>query len=106
MADPRWRDHQIFSWEMSPEEIWMHFAAGEAAGRDSACGTKIQHDTLEGAQSHADALNRRPEVVAGERARVEPYPCVWCSLCPAMGRYYYHVGREMTAEEIEAYGNG
>lgn len=89
---------------MDPKEVRMHFAAGEAAGKFSTCGLKIQHDTLEGAQSHADALNRRPEVVSGARYRVEPYPCVWCSVSPVMGRFYYHVGREMTAKERKQYG--
>lgn len=88
---------------MDRKEIKMHLAAGTVAGKDSTCGTKLQHDTLEGAQSHADALNRRPEVVSGERHRVEPYPCVWCSPSAYMDKYYYHVGREMTEEERKQY---
>lgn len=89
---------------MNRKEILMHLAAGRAAGIDRTCGMKMQHDTLESAQSHADALNRRPEVATGERHRVEPYPCVWCSPSPFMDRFYYHVGREMTEEERKQYG--
>jgi len=82
----------------------MHLRAGTAAGKERTCGTKFQHDTLDGAQRHAEALNRRPEVATGERHRVEPYPCPWCSPSPFMNYYYYHVGREMTQEEREKYG--
>ena len=89
---------------MDKKEIAMHLRAGNAAGKERTCGLKVQHDTLEGAQGHADALNRRAEVVAGERDRTEPYPCPWCSPSVFMAHFYWHVGREMTAEEREQYG--
>jgi hypothetical protein len=86
---------------MDRAEINVHLRAATAAGKDSACGTKIQHSTLDGAQSHADSLNRRPEVLP----RSEPYPCPWCSPSPNLGRFYWHVGREMTEEERVKYGS-
>lgn len=89
---------------MNRKEIRMHLAAGIAAGSERTCGLKIQHDTLESAQSHADALNRREVVATGERQRVEPYPCPWCSPSPFIDVFYYHVGREMTEEERKQYG--
>jgi hypothetical protein len=89
---------------MDISEINMRLTARLAAGKESACGLKFQHSTLEGAQSHADGLNKRPEVERGERHRTEPYPCPWCSPGVYEGQLiyddeeevYWHVGREMT----------
>lgn len=90
--------------EMNSNEIRMHLRAANAAGRKSACGHKIQHTTLQSAESHAHGLNSRPEVLTGEKPRSEPYPCPWCSPSLIMGVYYWHVGREMTKEERDKYG--
>jgi hypothetical protein len=88
---------------MDKYEINMHMRAGTAAGKERTCGMKIQHSTLDSAQSHADALNKRAEVQSGKRDRVEPYPCPWCSPSLLMAVLYWHVGREMTPEEREQY---
>ena len=88
---------------MEEGEIRMHLRAAKAAGRKSACGYKIQHSTLESAESHAHGLNQRPEVISGEKPRSEPYPCPWCSPSLYMDHYYYHVGRALTPEEREKY---
>lgn len=84
---------------MDKREARMHMLAAEAAGRDSACGMKFQHGTEDAAWRAANHLNRRPEVAAGERHRVEPYPCPFCSPSQFNEIFYWHVGREMTTEE-------
>lgn len=82
--------------------IKMHMAAARDAGKESACGEKFQHDSEDAAWRAANHLNRRPEVETGERHRVEPYPCPFCSPYPELdGWYFWHVGREMTPEERE-----
>jgi hypothetical protein len=81
---------------MDPKEVLMHYRAARAAGEESACGNKIRHEEERKAERHALNLNRRPAVLAGEKNRVEPYPCPFC--------FFWHVGRKMTTEEREKYG--
>lgn len=93
---------------MDDREIAMHLKAARAAGKESACGVKLQHTTLLQAEAAAQSLNHRKEVLDGTRNRVEPYPCPFCSpnlVNSAWGRpvYLWHVGREMTPEEREQY---
>lgn len=88
---------------MDAVEMKMHFRAAEAAGQESACGVKFQHESEWDAERAARALNSRKEVEIGELHRVEPYPCVFCSPMPMAHQYYWHVGPEMTPEERETY---
>ena len=89
---------------MSEKEVLMHFKAARAAGQESACGMKMQHDQLASAQVHADSLNKREEK-AGSDKRFEAYPCPFCSPSTSVivDRFYFHVGRAMTREEREQY---
>jgi hypothetical protein len=87
---------------MDADEIRMHLLAGADAGRERTCGRKITHPTQEVAQVHADHLNRRRDVLDGERSRCEPYPCVFCS-GGTPGVYTWHVGREMAEGERDYY---
>jgi hypothetical protein len=93
--------------EMPDDEVRMHFRAAKAAGEESACGTKLQHDTLASARQHADSLNKRKIVLSGERNECEPYPCPFCSPSTSVvvNRFYYHVGRKMTEDEREQFSH-
>jgi len=90
---------------MDDADIQMHLKAARAAGRESACGVKLQHSTVKSAEAAAKSLNRREVVLTGARNYVEPYPCPFCSpnLNPANPLYLWHVGRAMTPEEREYY---
>jgi hypothetical protein len=90
--------------QLPPEEIEMHFRAAKAAGQESACGLKLQHQSLDGAEGAARSLNRRNEA-AGDPKRFEAYPCPFCSPSPSpiIGAFYYHVGRKMTDDEREQF---
>lgn len=88
--------------QLPPAEISMHFRAAEAAGHESACGLKLQHQSLDGAEGAARSLNKRNED-AGLDKRFEAYPCPFCSPSPSpiIGAFYYHVGRKLSDDERE-----
>lgn len=67
----------------------LHLNAGKKAGRDSACGSKINYKSEETASKSAEAMMRK-----GSKA-LEPYPCPWCD--------GWHIGRKMSIEELESY---
>ena len=78
---------------MAPEVQDLHRRAAEAAGRDSACGRKVDHGDEGRAWKAAGSLNRR-NAGTGDPKRFEPYPCPFCG--------GWHVGREMTEAELRA----
>jgi hypothetical protein len=70
----------------------LHLQAGERSGRDSACGQKVDYKSEDSAVRAADRLNAR----TGRRNPLEAYPCFWCS--------GWHVGRQMSLEELTSSG--
>lgn len=72
----------------------LHLLAGMSCGKEATCGPeakpKIKHSREEDAIRHANGLNNNPRA----HHRVEPYPCPYC--------YFWHVGREMTMEELKS----
>lgn len=71
----------------------LHLRAGRACGEKATCGNKIRHPDEMAARKHAEALMRKGKA----RHPVEPYPCYWCA--------NWHVGREMSVEELEGMGS-
>lgn len=76
---------------METNLVLLHLLAGLACGEKATCGDeerrKIKHMSEESAAKHALDLNN-----GKGRHKVEPYPCPFC--------YHWHVGREMSIEEL------
>lgn len=76
---------------MTPETHAMYFRAGEARGRKVTCGVKIYHNTEERARELAET--RGPK----EGTPLVAYPCFYC--------WGWHIGVDLTPEEVEQYSN-
>ena len=78
---------------MGPEEQERHRKAALAAGRKSACGTKIDYRSSASADKAAGKMTAKRRA-AGDGKELEAYPCPFCG--------GWHVGRRMGAEELDA----
>lgn len=77
---------------MEVELFFLHLLAGRSCGEKATCGDestrrKIKHKSEQDAIGHAKHLNEG----VGTHP-VEHYPCPFC--------YFWHVGREMSMEEL------
>jgi hypothetical protein len=68
----------------------LHLIAGEKAGKEKTCGSKIKYSEASAVKAAAK-MNTKPTT----RKELEAYPCFFCG--------QWHVGRKMSKEELEFY---
>lgn len=69
----------------------LHLLAGQAAGKERTCGTKVKYETEELAVKAANSINK-----SNNRKHInEAYPCPFCGK--------WHIGREMSEQELKNY---
>ena len=74
---------------MNTRTVLLHARASFKAGRESACGSKIDYKSEESAERAASAMSLKYE------KDMEAYPCVFC--------FGWHIGRKMSISELEGY---
>lgn len=74
---------------MNETTTFMHFRAGKAYGEERTCGNKVRYSYEATAGKAAASMNKRTY----KTHDLESYPCIWCDK--------WHIGRELTPEEME-----
>ena len=67
---------------MDAKTIAWHLDIGRLAGKESACGKKVDYKSEATAEKAAASMNKKSDRV------LEAYPCYWCR--------GWHIGRKMT----------
>ncbi len=71
----------------------MHRKVGSIMNKIGVCGEKINYKSEESATRAAESMNKRTERRGYHK--LEAYPCFYCE--------GWHIGREMTEEEMIKY---